>query len=156
MQLREVCRMLNVIAFEIPGPIKGKARPRVTRAGIAYTPKETVQYENLVKLCFREAAASGTVDLFDKPLRAQLEVYHEIPKSTSKSRKGAMLLDRIYPTKKPDADNIAKIVLDSLNGIAYKDDSQVVELIVNKSYSKRGQPYVFVRLSPMPEGRLEP
>ena len=65
MQLREVCRMLNVIAFEIPGPIKGKARPRVTRAGIAYTPKETVQYENLVKLCFREAAASGNVDLFD-------------------------------------------------------------------------------------------
>ena len=142
--------MLNVISFEIPGPVRGKARPRVTRAGITYTPKETVQYENLVKLCFREAAAS------DKPVRAQLEVYHEIPKSTSKSRQGAMLLDRIYPTKKPDADNIAKIVLDSLNGIAYKDDSQVVELIVNKSYSKRGQPYVFVRLSAMPEGRLEP
>lgn len=148
--------MLNVIAFEVPGPIRGKARPRVTRAGITYTPKETAQYENLVKLCFREAAAAHEVELFEKPVRAQLEVYYEIPKSTTKSRRGAMMMDRLYPTKKPDADNIAKIVLDSLNGIAYKDDSQVVELMVNKFYSKRGQPYVFVRLSPMPEGRLEP
>ena len=90
MWLQEVLPMLNVISFEIPGPVRGKARPRVTHAGITYTPKETVQYENLVKLCFREAAASGTVDLFDKPVRAQLEVYHEIPKSTSKSRQGAM------------------------------------------------------------------
>ena len=147
--------MLNVIAFEVPGPIRGKARPRVTRAGITYTPKETAQYENLVKLCFREAAAQE-VELFEKPVRAQLEVYYEIPKSTTKSRRGAMMMDRLYPTKKPDADNIAKIVLDSLNGIAYKDDSQVVELMVNKFYSKRGQPYIFVRLSPMPEGRLEP
>ena len=148
--------MLNVIAFEVPGPIRGKARPRVTRAGITYTPKETAQYENLVKLCFREAAAAQEVELFEKPVRAQLEVYYEIPMSTTKSRRGAMMMDRLYPTKKPDADNIAKIVLDSLNGIAYKDDSQVVELMVNKFYSKRGQPYVFVRLSPMPEGRLEP
>ena len=148
--------MLNVIAFEVPGPIRGKARPRVTRAGITYTPKETAQYENLVKLCFREAAAAHEVELFEKPVRAQLEVYYEIPTSTTKSRRGAMMMDRLYPTKKPDADNIAKIVLDSLNGIAYKDDSQVVELMVNKFYSKRGQPYVFVRLSPMPEGRLEP
>lgn len=148
--------MPDVIAFEIPGPIRGKARPRVTRAGITYTPKETAQYENLVKLCFREAAAACAVDLFERPVRAQMEVYYEIPKSTSKGRQGAMLLDRIYPTKKPDADNIAKIVLDSLNGIAYKDDSQVVELTVNKFYSKRGRPYVFIRLSPMPDGRLDP
>ena len=145
--------MSDTIAFEIPGPIRGKARPRVTRAGITYTPKETVQYENLVKLCFRETAAAGGTDFFEQPIKAQLEVYYEIPKSTTKSRQGAMLLDKLYPTKKPDADNVAKIVLDSLNGIAYKDDSQVVELTVRKFYSKRGQPYVFARLSSMSEGR---
>lgn len=148
--------MLNVIAFEIPGPVKGKARPRVTKAGITYTPKETVQYENLVKLCFKQAQEGSGVNLFDLPVRAMIEVYYEIPKSTTKLKRAAMMADRLYPTKKPDSDNIAKIVLDSLNGIAYKDDSQVVELMVNKFYSKRGQPYVFVRMSPMPEGRLEP
>ena len=36
--------------------------------------------------------------------------------------------------KKPDCDNIAKIILDSLNGIAFKDDNQVSKLEVNKVY----------------------
>ena len=147
--------MLNVISFEIPGPVKGKARPRMTKTGVAYTPEDTVRYENLVKLCYREAAKEGP-RLYESPVRAQLEVFYDIPKSTSKKKQKDMLSDKLYPTKKPDADNIAKIVLDSLNGIAYKDDAQVVELSVNKFFSKRGQPYVFVRLSPMPEGRLEP
>ncbi|WXL80106.1 RusA family crossover junction endodeoxyribonuclease [Clostridium perfringens] len=40
------------------------------------------------------------------------------------------------PRKKPDADNIGKIILDSLNGIAYKDDSQIIELSVIKSYTE--------------------
>ena len=43
----------------------------------------------------------------------------------------------IRPTKKPDLDNIAKAVLDSLNGIAYKDDSQIVSMVVSKKYSNR-------------------
>ena len=85
------------VSYTHLGPIRGKARPRVTRAGITYTPKETAQYENLVKLCFREAAAAHEVELFEKPVRAQLEVYYEIPKSTTKSRRGAMMMDRLYP-----------------------------------------------------------
>ncbi|XZN30187.1 RusA family crossover junction endodeoxyribonuclease [Clostridium perfringens] len=40
------------------------------------------------------------------------------------------------PTKKPDVDNIAKIILDSLNGVAYKDDSQIVDLRIIKSYTE--------------------
>jgi hypothetical protein len=40
------------IKFVVPGEPKGKARPRVTKAGITYTPKETVSYENWVKTCF--------------------------------------------------------------------------------------------------------
>ena len=47
-----------------------------------------------------------------------------------------MLANRILPVKKPDCDNIAKIVLDALNKIAYKDDSQVIELSVKKLYSE--------------------
>ena len=43
----------------------------------------------------------------------------------------------ISPTKKPDLDNIAKAILDSLNGIAYKDDSQIVSLLISKKYSDR-------------------
>lgn len=39
------------------------------------------------------------------------------------------------PTKKPDADNVSKIILDALNGLAYHDDSQVVELTVKKKFA---------------------
>ncbi|CZR99762.1 Endodeoxyribonuclease RusA [Clostridioides difficile] len=43
----------------------------------------------------------------------------------------------IRPNKKPDLDNIIKSVADSLNGIAYKDDSQIVEVVSKKYYSDR-------------------
>ena len=46
-----------------------------------------------------------------------------------------MLYQEEYPLKKPDVDNVAKIILDALNGIAYRDDKQVVELYVKKSYA---------------------
>ena len=45
-----------------------------------------------------------------------------------------MLSGEIKPTKKPDADNIVKIICDALNNIAYKDDTQVVDLQVKKIY----------------------
>ena len=38
-------------------------------------------------------------------------------------------------SREPDADNVAKIVLDSLNGIAWVDDSKVSILTVRKQYS---------------------
>ena len=48
-----------------------------------------------------------------------------------------------YPTKKPDADNIAKVVCDALNGLAYKDDAQVIDLTVHKRF---GDPKVIVKI----------
>lgn len=51
----------------------------------------------------------------------------------------------MIPTKKPDSDNIAKIICDSLNGIAYHDDSQIVELYICKSYSEN--PKVIVTIA---------
>ncbi|MEX5590971.1 RusA family crossover junction endodeoxyribonuclease, partial [Pseudomonas urmiensis] len=62
-----------------------------------------------------------------------------IPSSTSKKNRIGMLNGDIYPTKKPDADNIAKAVTDALNGLAYKDDSQIVILSVYKQYGETPQ-----------------
>ena len=47
-----------------------------------------------------------------------------------------MLKNEIRPTKKPDLDNVAKLILDSLNNVAYKDDSQIVMLKVEKFYGE--------------------
>ena len=55
-----------------------------------------------------------------------------------------MVAGLIHPTKKPDADNIAKIIMDALNGVAYEDDRQVVELIVRKFFSDTAYVDVFI------------
>ena len=74
--------------------------------------------------------------MLDAPLEVHIIAYYEIPKSISKKKKQEMLEDKIRPTIKPDTDNIAKSILDSLNGIAYKDDKQIVSLKVDKYYAE--------------------
>lgn len=71
--------------------------------------------------------------------------YYGIPKSTSKKKHKLMLFKALRPTKKPDIDNIAKAVLDSINRIAYKDDSQIVDLQVRKFYSENPRVVVTIQ-----------
>lgn len=112
--------------------VMGKARPRVTRSGHAFTPKTTTNYENYVKL---EYTYKGGERL-EGPIKALIHVFYEIPQSATKKRRTAILEGLELPTKKPDADNIAKIILDSLNGIAFHDDSQVTSLEIEKYYTE--------------------
>ncbi|MEG0667829.1 MAG: RusA family crossover junction endodeoxyribonuclease [Clostridium sp.] len=116
----------------IEGKVKGKARPRFnTKTGRAYSTDDTISYENWIRWCYRHSCN----DFIDGPIRATIKCFMEIPKSYSKKKIKAIEEDKLFPTKKPDVDNIAKIVLDSLNGIAYKDDAQVVELVVLKKFT---------------------
>lgn len=114
--------------FEVLGEPIGKARPRVTRWG-AYTPQKTVDYENKIK-----AAYGGR--FYEGYLQMDVKAYFKIPKSTSKKKKESMLMGEIKPDKKPDIDNVLKIVLDSLNKTAYKDDAQVITASITKEYSE--------------------
>lgn len=120
------------IDFTIPGEPMAKQRPRMTKAGIAYTPKRTVSYENLVKEMYY-AKHGGT--MLEGELELVVKAYLKIPKSTSKKMKEAMLAGMIRPTKRPDWDNIGKIIADSLNSIAYDNDKQIVRAVVEKWYS---------------------
>jgi Holliday junction resolvase RusA-like endonuclease len=115
----------------VEGKIRGKARPRVFN-GHAMTPEITVNYENWVKACYQQQEGK----YLEGQIRATLTAYFTIPKSYTNKRKEAIKQGEEHPQKKPDVDNIAKIILDSLNGIAYKDDSQVVELRVNKRFTE--------------------
>lgn len=123
--------------FEIPGAPKGKGRPRFTKVGSyvkTYTPSETASYENLVKLEYQAQCKQFKFDDTSK-LDMRIFAYYSIPKSASKKKRAQMIENVIRPTKKPDMDNIVKIIADSLNGIAYKDDSQIVDCMVRKFYS---------------------
>lgn len=117
----------------VEGKIKGKARPRFnTKTGRTFTPGDNIQYENWVRLCYKEQDGR----YFDGAVRATIIVYYKVPKSYSKKRVQAIKEGLDHPQKKPDSDNVAKIILDSLNKIAYEDDSQVVELKVFKRWTE--------------------
>lgn len=122
------------VNFIIQGKVQAKQRPKFNRfSGKAYTPQQTVNYENWVKICFLEKYKNK--ELMEKPLKVTINAFFEIPKSISKKKRQQILENEILPIVKPDTDNIAKSILDSLNGIAYKDDKQVVKLEVNKFYN---------------------
>lgn len=123
------------VSFEIIGKPQGKARAR-TGKGFAYTPEQTVLYENLVKMEYL-SQCDGFRFKDDVPLRMEIDAIFEPPKSTPKKTRVLMLSDRILPLKKPDVDNIAKVIADSLNGVAYKDDSQIASMVVNKYYGDK-------------------
>ena len=123
--------------FRVPGEPVGKARPRVVQRNgrtHAFTPAKTAVYEDAVRAeCLRQCRGGGY--FHGEPLRMTLKCYFRAPKSDTKTVRARKLSGEIRPTKKPDADNLAKCVCDALNGMAYTDDSQIVELIVEKHYS---------------------
>ena len=123
--------------FCIHGDPQGKGRPRFsTVCGHVHTrtPDETVLYENLVKTEYRQQVGVKFPD--DAMLDVRIFAYYPIPKSASKRKRQAMLEKKIRPTKKPDWDNGGKVICDSLNGIAYRDDAQVVDSMVRKFYGE--------------------
>ena len=129
--------------FTVLGAPQGKERPRAAKLRdrtIIYTPKKTKDYEREIATAYR-TQCSG---MFSGAVAIEIHAYYEIPKSASRKRVLDMVSDRERPTKKPDGDNIAKAVCDALNGIAYKDDSQVVDLTVRKYYSKFPHVQVFI------------
>ena len=137
-----------MIQFTVYGTPVGKQRPKFSTFNghaTAYTPQKTVNYENLVKLSVQQQQKG--LKPFDKdvPLQADIIAYFLIPKSTSKKKREAMLNGEIYHTKKPDADNIAKCILDALNGIAYYDDSQVVYVRCMKKFSDEPRAEIIIR-----------
>ncbi|RMC24443.1 MULTISPECIES: RusA family crossover junction endodeoxyribonuclease [unclassified Lactobacillus] len=147
------------LKFIVPGEPKSKARPRFSRRGghvITYTPDDTHDYENQVRYSAQVARRAHNINKpISKDMAISIKVFFGIPTSYSKKRKARCLSGEERPTKKPDSDNIAKIVLDGLNpkmkvnhalhkavclreGL-YRDDKQVVDLRVEKWYGEKPQ-----------------
>ena len=122
--------------FVIYGEPVSKGRPRFSNRGgfiKTYTPQKTQAYENLVKLSYQQQVKD--MKFLEGNLRANITAYFSIPQSISLKKKEQLKSECVHVMKKPDCDNIAKIILDSLNKIAYDDDKQVVQLCVEKFYS---------------------
>lgn len=152
------------LSFTVIGDPQGKARPRFSRAGKSvrtYTPTATQKYEELVRYCAVSARQKEKVKPISADMSISIKAYFKVPTSYSKKRKHNCLAGVERPSKKPDSDNIAKIVLDGLNpkvkksktlhkmvclqqGL-YQDDKQVVSLSVEKWYAE--EPKVVITAS---------
>lgn len=134
-----------MIEFIYYGEIKGKGRPRFRSCGKfvqTYTDKSTKDYEMSIKESYINAKQETFFN--EEPLEAEIEIYQAVPKSTSKKKTQEMLDGLIRPTKKPDVDNILKSVFDSLNKVAYGDDTQIVSVKAVKHYAINN--YMVVRI----------
>lgn len=146
--------------FTVPGEPKGKGRPRFsmrkTKDGRQFTtvrsPDETVVYENLIRLEY-ERQCPGVFFQKDVPVAMSIVAYYGIPKSVSKKKMAMMLSGELRPIKKCDADNLLKVVADSINRVAYHDDVQIVEASVSRFYGE--VPRVEVSISEISNGGKE-
>ena len=136
----------DFVRFSVLGKPLGKGRPKFRNYGKyvnTYTPEKTVSFETLVKLEYRRQCGDKRFP-DDAMIGIEITAYFPIPKSASKKKVEAMLKREIRPTVKPDFDNIAKIIADALNCVAYSDDKNIVDSAVHKYYSYT--PGIFVEI----------
>lgn len=134
-----------MIEIVIPGTPVAKGRPRFARRGnfvSTYTPEKTANYENLVSL-YASQAMNGAMPL-DGALSVTVLLYLTPPASWSQKKQAAAIAQEIRPTSKPDLDNTIKGIFDACNEIVWKDDKQIVELLVTKRYDAKAMACVQV------------
>lgn len=120
--------------FIVEGEPQGKARPRFSRrSGTVYTPAKTAKYEKEIRQSF--LAAGGKMIPAGSYVAVTVDAYFKIPKSYTKRKRLECERNIIRPDKKPDIDNVVKVVLDALNKVAYADDKQVIGIVCRKWYS---------------------
>ena len=118
------------IKFTIEGEPVGKGRPRYGKYK-TYTPAKTKSVENNIAYFYKVNIGH----YFEGYVRLKLDLYYSIAKSDSKKKKMMKLNNELRPNKKPDIDNVIKLVADALNEVAYKDDTQIIEIECRKFYS---------------------
>lgn len=127
--------MATEISFFIPGePVaKGRARSFIRNGKMAHaTPDKTVRYESTVAL-FGTQAMAGKAPITG-PVSVELFAFFSIPKSWSERNKVGAAIGSIACSKKPDIDNLTKIVFDGLNGVTWIDDAQIVDCRITKRF----------------------
>jgi Holliday junction resolvase RusA-like endonuclease len=116
-----------MLEFAIPIAPKGKERHRsMIRGGkiATYNTKKATAYEAEIRE-YVQSKYDG------KPLEGPL-IVHVVA-----IFKRPATVTRAQHTVKPDADNIAKAICDSLNGVLWSDDKSIVYLTIRKLYGDK-------------------
>lgn len=126
--------MGDTIRFTISGMPMGKERDRFLTSGQSYTPETTRDYEKLVKVTCSEKCALRKPD-YPGQVAVDITAYYPLPAASTKAPT-AQIRNGTRPIEKPDLDNIAKIIMDALNHVAWQDDRQVVCMVLSKKYAE--------------------
>lgn len=115
--------------------VSASSRPRVTRNGVYFTPR-TKALRSKIRTAW-ERSGNGVTE---GPVSVTIRVFRSIPKSRPKKMQSE---PDIF---KPDVDNIAKNVLDALNGVAFTDDRFVVSLLIEKRPRTRCEEHIYIEV----------
>ena len=125
-----------LLSFEVPGEPQGKGRPRAGKGFGGFTtlrtPDKTRSYEAMVQVHAQQAGARP----LEGPLWVHITAFFRAPKNLTRAERAKLAGGQWWACKTPDCDNVAKIVCDALNAVAYRDDAQVVHLAVVKRYAE--------------------
>ena len=125
-----------VVKFFIPGEPVAQGRPRATTINgrtRMYDAPKSATYKNMVSMVASQKMEG--LALIEQAVSVVISVQKSVPQSWSKKKQASALADELKPTGKPDIDNYIKAVFDGLNGVVFKDDSQVVYIGATKRYS---------------------
>lgn len=125
-----------IVHFNVPGQPVGKGRPRIGRVGAharMFTPAKTVNYEGMVAMAAQTAMAGR--GLIECAVQVRMEIDCQVPASWSGKKQRDALAGHVFPTTKPDVDNVEKAIFDAMNGVVWKDDVQVVDVVKRKRYA---------------------
>lgn len=131
--------------FTVEGSSRTNERARHGRRKV-YTPEKTRAARREIVAAFRDAQTCGGVH--KGPVRMVVRVEHASPRPWPGR----------YCAKKPDLDNVLKLVADALNGVAYFDDQQIVEMRAEKAFAESSALHVILSFEaeePEPKDGLE-
>lgn len=126
---------MKQIKLTFAGAPVPQGRPRFARKGKfvqTYDPEPSKKAKLKIR---QQALKEANGEVLQGAIVVEMYFFRNIPKSFSKQKQIQAAEGTLRPLTKPDTDNYIKLVLDAINGIFYKDDSQVVEVIGRKFYS---------------------
>jgi Holliday junction resolvase RusA-like endonuclease len=137
------------VVLVIDGEVEGKRRHRVrVRGRIAQQYPDPLDKPQAARVV-RAWQKAGEPNVGDAPVRMVVDLYTRRPLGHWRvgGELSALGLRTPVPSRKPDVDNAAKAIMDALNGRLYKDDQQVVELVVARRWLSRRDAEPFARVS---------
>lgn len=142
------------VRFTVPGRPVPKARPRFGQGGRVFTPAATIAAEKAVASAAWKAWPQGSA-FSARPVEIEAVFRYAVPASWPKHRRVSTLAEGRPMTSGADVDNLAKTILDGLNGGLIMDDAAVVAVSARKVWAERDGTDVLVRILPAPASPAE-